>query len=82
MLGTRFHLHIIHRHNYYMACIDIQSDPHNMLPTAITGPDLAKNGEPVALRAALWNVWLPAPGLTGNVSLIQELTCACNPAQA
>ena len=50
-------------------------------PTAATGADLAKNGEPVALRAALWNVWLPAPGATGNVSLIQEVICACSPAQ-
>lgn len=64
-----------------MACIGNHSDPHTVLPTAATGSHLAKNGEPVALRAAFWNAWLPAPGLTGNVSLIHELTCACIPAQ-
>lgn len=38
---------------------------------------LAKYVELVALRAALWKVWLPMPGATGNVLLIQSVTCAC-----
>ena len=43
---------------------------------------LAKYVELVALRAALWKVWLPMPGATGNVLLIQLVTCACTAPRA